>query len=182
MYLTLEKIFNLFFKFPIHYIPIVSGETVFSFISKAKTLREASNPSIFAQDLNKLLEHIFENIDIEVFFVNIDELNIEKIPIINFEDLSIKILTMSQFNSIFRPLSKLSNEHLRHIVDELSLAFLVFNSRHQMIYQNKSLTKLHKSLSKEMGIRKKSFTHFLTPNFFSKSQEWRSRKNLFLAN
>lgn len=166
MDLTIEKIFNLFFKFPIRYIPIVSGETVFSFISKAKTLREASNPSIFEQDLNNLLKNIFENIDANIFFTNIDELNIEKIPIINFEDLSIKVLTISQFNSMFRPLAKISDEQMRQIVDELVLAFFILNSRNQMIYQNKLAIKLHKSLVKETGMRKKSLIDFLPQSFY----------------
>lgn len=170
MDLTPERIFNLFFKFPITHIPITSQETICSFISKAKTLREASDTGFFKRNLADLLKNTFDRNDsnqISQFFTHIDkQKNLKVIPTIQLEDMSIQILDIHKFNTMFRPIIELVDEHFRQILEKLNLAFLILNSRNEIIYQNKSVTKLHKFLAKETGARKKSILDYFPKSFY----------------
>ena len=171
MDLTAEKIFHLFFKFPIQHIPIVSQGQIYSYISKTKTLREASSPSFFRVDLASVMEKILETGEENIFFRRIDEMALRQIPVVELEDLRIRFLVAKEFNARFRPVTELEASNFEKIVNELDTALLVINSKNQIIYKNKRVRELSRLLSGETGVKKKSLLDYFPKSFFSYLEE-----------
>lgn len=166
--LTPEKLFHLFYKFPLTHLPLVREQVIKAFISKEKTVRQANTVDFFNRDLIQNLSNIMIRMPEEDFFQEIDRLGSEvrEIPLIDAQHFTVQFLPLSQFNSIFRPMEDLEDSVFRILLDDFDLPVLVFNARKELIYRNKKSRRLQRSFQEVIGIKYASLEEYLPVHFY----------------
>lgn len=166
--LTPQKLFNLFYKFPLEHIPLVRDQSIKAYISKERTTRQANTVDFFNRDLIQSLSEIMERLPEDDFFTEVDNLGdqLQEIPMIDSQQFTVQFLPVSQFNSIYRPLEELEESLFRVVLEELELPVLVFNSRKDLIFKNKKSRKLQRSFQEVIGIKYGTLEEYLPSHFY----------------
>ena len=144
VHLTPQAILNLFLKYSLKNIPIVKDKEIKSYIAKDKTLRQANHNEFFEKPLTKILSHLLQDIDNEIFFQELDSVALEAIPIIDSDNFSVQTISYEDFNSKYRPISHLPENFYKEVFEELHTAIVFFNSKKEIIFSNQAAKKLVK--------------------------------------
>ena len=135
--LTPHSIFNLFLKYSIEHLPIIHNKEITGYISKGKVLRQANHIDFFKKPLLKQLHHmISHDLPLETFFNELDTHALETIPTIDSKHLTAKIYPEKEFNHLFRPVIRLTDNELGSLFQNLSLPCFILNAKLNLIYAN----------------------------------------------
>ena len=148
IHLTPQAILNLFLKYDVKHIPIVSNKEtnkeIKSYVSKNKILRQANHHEFFEKPLTEVLSHLLQDIDNEIFFQELDTVALEDIPIIDADNFSVKTISYEDFNAKYRPITHLPDDFYKEVFEKLHTAIVFFNSKREIIFSNRSAQDLVK--------------------------------------
>ncbi len=166
--LTPQKLFTLFYKYPLEHLPLVRDQSIKAYISKERATRQANTVDFFNRDLIQSVSEIMERFPEEDFFSEVDKLGdeLQEIPMIDSQQFTVQFLPVSEFNSIYRPMEELDESIFRVVLEELDLPVLVFNSRKDLIFKNKKSRKLQRSFQEVIGIKYGTLEEYLPAHFY----------------
>jgi len=162
-----ESLIKIFYKFPLSVIPIVNEIEIKGFISKEKTLRQANASNFFSLDFANCIRLVLEYNSEEILFQEIDNLALEKIPVVDSQKFTLKIITGVQFFSQYRPVDEIIQSDFKDIIDSLDLPVFIFNTKNILIYKNKAVRKLKSSFSNSSGNKRSDIMEFFPSEFFN---------------
>ncbi|HMB00931.1 MAG TPA: hypothetical protein VKS21_08085 [Spirochaetota bacterium] len=169
--LSPERIFSLFYKYKLSYIPVVKQQKIQGFISREKTRVQANKVAFFESRIEVNLKYIFQTIDAKVFFSELDNLGLSVVPFVDSENFLIKSLSCSDFNSIFRPVQELSGEEFLSLITEYNLPVFILNSHFDSIYVNKQGKLFLKNSDTGAGKKGKNIMNVIPADFLKKFEE-----------
>ncbi len=178
MALNPDKLIQIFYKYPLEFIPITHDQAIKGYISKENTFRQSNTQDFFTRDLVLSVTHLLVKMDEEKFFEELDQHgeDLPEIPTIISKNFTVRLIPRSEFNAIFRPVEELPAGDFKTILDEMTLPVLIFNSRHQLIYKNKKSRRLLRAFQLSLASRSTRFEDYLPSDFFNLLDEPNSQR------
>ena len=158
-----RDILKIFYDYdPLTHIPLVHKQEIKQFISKKKLQRLHSNVNFLETPISAVLIDLYEEITIDIFFANNIDHSTIKIPIIHSENFTLTSCSRQEFQLLFKPVNEIKN--FNPIFEEINIAILIINSKHQIISLNNECQNLLQEW--ENKIQKPQFNLI---NFFLKT-------------
>ena len=141
--LTGRDLFQLFFKSPLRFIPVIATDTIgkiFSFVSKDKLFSKENIDSFLEETINhESLLHLLDEQPSSSFFRTLDTIEISEVPLILFSknQITSQKLTLIRFWQCYKPLSKLLANDFEQIIIDLPFPVYFYNCQLKLLFANK---------------------------------------------
>ena len=146
--LSPEGIFKLFFKYPFQNIPLIPDGEIKGYLSKEKTLKQASQQDFFSKPIVSQIGKLLDDISIEDFFKQVDALEDAIVPAVHSNDFKVQLFSVSDFNLTFRPIVVLEDVNYKQILDRFVGGVAILNSKLELVYANKKVKQWQKKYLK----------------------------------
>lgn len=164
--LTPDKLFQIFTKYPVGYLPLVTEDEIRGYISKANIIRLANFDHFMGGNLRDFLAQLFVKQNDALFFKEIENKKLLKIPAIDHIGFFFKEFEFIDFVQRFRPVTSIETEQLIQVFNQITLPLLIFNNSRTLLYQNEAVKRLHNLFCNSIGEALPNIIDFFPDEFF----------------